>query len=435
MRITVVGTGYVGLVVGTCFAETGHTVWCVDKNPKIVERLKKGEIPIFEPGLEELVVRNAEEERLSFTTDLAEAVGKSTIVFLCVGTPEDAEGRADLSQVFGAAKEVGEAIQGYCIVVSKSTCPVGTCDKIREILTETTEHEIDVVSNPEFLKEGAAVDDFLRPDRVVIGTDNVRVEQIMKELYEPFVRTGKPILAMDIRSSEFTKYACNTMLACRISMMNEFATLADALGADIASVREGMALDTRIGSAFLFPGIGFGGSCFPKDVRALSHLAQDANQPGYMVDAIRKVNLEQRQRFIGRIRGHYNGDIKGKKIAVWGATFKPKTDDLREAPALDVIRALLDDGAEVCVYDPEGMAGIRDLFGDAVGTAPKNYAAVEGANGLVICTEWNEFRRPDFERMAEIMADKVIFDGRNLYKPESVARAGFTYYSIGRPTV
>lgn len=435
MRITVVGTGYVGLVVGTCFAETGHTVYCVDKNPKIIDRLKDGQIPIFEPGLEELVVRNAEEERLFFTTDLADAVGRSTIVFLCVGTPEGEEGRADLSQVLGAADEVGKAIQGYAIVVSKSTCPVGTCDQIREILSKSTDHEFDVVSNPEFLKEGAAVDDFLRPDRVVIGTDNVRVEQIMKELYEPFLRTGKPILGMDIRSAEFTKYACNTMLACRISMMNEFATLADALGADIARVREGMATDTRIGSGFLFPGIGFGGSCFPKDVRALSHLAHDANQPSHMVDAIRAVNLEQRQRFIERIRGHYEGNLSGKKLAIWGATFKPKTDDLREAPALDVINAMLDDGASICVYDPEGMPGLIEQFGNRISTATKAYQALTGANGLVICTEWNEFRRPDFERMAELMDDNVIFDGRNLYKPETLAKANFTYYSIGRPTV
>lgn len=431
MRITVVGTGYVGLVVGTCFAETGHTVYCVDKNPSIIDGLNAGKIPIFEPGLEELVVRNAEEERLFFTTDLADSVGRSTIVFLCVGTPESEDGRADLSQVLAAAREVGEAAKGYIIVVSKSTCPVGTCDTIREILNETTEQEFDVVSNPEFLKEGAAVDDFLRPDRVVIGTDNVRVEQIMRELYEPFVRTGKPILAMDVRSSEFTKYACNTMLASRISMMNELATLSEALGADIGRVREGMATDTRIGSAFLFPGLGFGGSCFPKDVRALSFLAADASKPSHMVDAIRRVNLEQRQRFIDCVRAHY-GDVKGKRIAIWGVTFKAKTDDLREAPALDVIRALLDDGASVVVYDPEGMPGIQRMFGDTVETAPKNYDVLNGADGLVICTEWNEFRRPDFERMAEIMNEKVIFDGRNLHNPETVARAGFRYYSIGR---
>jgi len=435
MKITVVGTGYVGLVVGTCFAETGHSVICVDKNPDIVERLSRGEIPIYEPGLEELVAHNTEEERLSFTTDLSEAVRRSTMAFLCVGTPEGEDGRADLSQVWEATREIAEAMEGYCIVVSKSTCPVGTCDKIKQILAEHTRHEFDVVSNPEFLKEGAAVDDFLRPDRVVIGTDNVRVEQIMRELYEPFVRTGNPILSMDIRSSEFTKYACNTMLASRISMMNELATMAAALGADISHVREGMAMDSRIGPAFLFPGLGFGGSCFPKDVEAFSTLAREAGVPSHMVDAIQLVNREQRQRFITQVLDYFNGDVTGKKFAIWGASFKPKTDDLRDAPSLDVIRGLLEKGAAVSVYDPAAQDGLRRLFDNSIEVVEKNYDALSGAEGLIICTEWNEFRRPDFDRMAELMKGKVVFDGRNIYKPDMLERAGFHYFSIGRPSV
>ena len=435
MRIAVIGTGYVGLVVGTCLAETGHSVVCVDKRQTIIDKLNHGEIPIYEPGLEELVAHNVEEERLAFTTDLPEAVRRSTMVFLCVGTPEGADGRADLSQVWGAAKEVAQAMAGYCIIVSKSTCPVGTCDKIREIVRENTEHEFDVVSNPEFLKEGAAVDDFLKPDRVVIGTDNVRVEQIMRELYEPFVRTGKPILTMDIRSSEFTKYACNTMLASRISMMNEFATLAEALGADISRVREGMATDDRIGSAFLFPGLGFGGSCFPKDVEAFAQLAKDVDMPNHMLEATQAVNREQRQRFIRRIVEFHNGDVRGKKFAVWGASFKPKTDDLRAAPALDVIDALLGQGAEVAVYDPAANEGLRAHYDGRLQVVEKNYDALPGASALIICTEWNEFRRPDFDRMAELMKEKVVFDGRNIYNPEMLRRVGFTYLSVGRPAV
>ncbi len=435
MRIAVIGTGYVGLVAGTCFSENGHTVTCVDCNPEIVEKLRAGKIHIYEPGLAELVERNIEEERLFFTADLVEAVEKALVVFLCVGTPESKDGSADLTQVFTAARQIGQAMTGYRIVVSKSTCPVGTAEEVRAIIAAETDHEFDMVSNPEFLKEGAAVDDFMRPDRVVIGTDDVRVEEIMKELYEPFLRTHNPILSMDIASAEFTKYACNTMLASRISMMNELATIADAYGADISLVREGMASDSRIGPAFLFPGLGYGGSCFPKDVEALAQLSHAKQTKCRMLDALQRVNQEQRGRFIARILGYYDNDIKGKKIAIWGASFKPRTDDLRHAPSLDVIDALLAGGADVTVYDPVSDAGIANRYGDSVTVASKNYAALEGADALVVCTEWNEFRRPDFERMADLMAHKVIFDGRNIYTRKTLQRAGFRYFSIGRPDV
>lgn len=435
MKIAVVGTGYVGLVVGTCFAENGHTVTCVDVDEGIIENLKKGKIPIYEPGLEELVEHNTEEERLFFTTSLAEAVEKSLLVFLCVGTPEGKDGRADMSQVFGAARDIGRAMTGYRIIVSKSTCPVGTVDEIREIVAAETDEEFDIVSNPEFLKEGAAVDDFMRPDRVVIGTDDVRVEEIMKELYEPLVRTGRPILTMNLPSAEFTKYACNTMLASRISMMNELATIAEAYGADIGLVREGMAADTRIGTAFLFPGLGYGGSCFPKDVQALAGLAQDKGVPCHMTTSIGRVNEEQRQRFVDCILGHYDHRVEGLRFAIWGASFKPRTDDLREAPSLHVIDALIAAGAQVTVYDPVAGPGIEARYGSKVTVAQKNYEALADAVALIVCTEWNEFRRPDFERMAELMASKVIFDGRNIYNPKTMAKNGFRYFSIGRPSV
>lgn len=435
MKIAVVGTGYVGLVVGTCMAETGHTVICVDKRQEIIDILESGSLPIYEPGLEELVTRNREEERLSFTTDLKVAVENALVVFMCVGTPEGEDGRADLSQIFQAAKEIGQAMTGYRIVVSKSTVPVGTVDKIREVIAAETEQAFDMVSNPEFLKEGAAVEDFMRPDRVVIGTDDVRVEEIMKELYEPFVRTGKPILTMNIRSAEFTKYACNTMLAARISMVNELATVAEALGADMSSVREGMASDSRIGSSFLFPGLGYGGSCFPKDVEAFVYLAEDNGLPCHMISSAQKVNREQRARFIACILGHYGGDVKGKRMAIWGASFKPRTDDLRCAPCLDVIRALLDGGAAVAVYDPVSGPGVAAIFGDAVTVDQKPYEILADSDGLIICTEWNEFRRPDLDRMGELLKEKVVFDGRNIYSPIMMSRAGFRYYSIGRQAV
>lgn len=435
MKIAVVGTGYVGLVAGTCFADTGHHVTCVDVNPAIIERLNRGEIPIYEPGLADMVKRNIEEENLFFTTNLAEAMEDSLLVFSCVGTPEGEGGRANLQYVFEAAKQIGQNMKSYTIIVSKSTCPVGTAERIQEIIAAETNLEFDVASNPEFLKEGNAVDDFIRPDRVVIGTDNVRVEAILKELYRPFVRTGNPILSMNIRTAEFTKYACNTMLASRISMVNEFATIADQLGVDMSSVREGMAFDTRIGPHFLFPGLGYGGSCFPKDVVALADLAGQRDVDTHMIDAIQRVNQEQRQRFVTNLLAYFGGDVEGKSFAIWGAAFKPKTDDLREAPALTVIQTLLDKGAKVAVHDPEANEGVAEIYGDAVEIAHDIYEMLHGVDALVICTEWSKFQNPNYQRMSEAMGEKVVFDGRNIYQPEVMQELGFRYFSIGRPDV
>ena len=435
MRITVVGTGYVGLVVGTCLADTGHRVVCVDIDDTRVAALSKGEIPFYEPGLEELVTRNVEEERLSFTTSLEEAVGDCLVVFLCVGTPPGDNGQADLTAVYKVAEDVGKAITGYRIIISKSTCPVGTCDKIRELVANHTDHPFDVVSNPEFLKEGAAVDDFMRPDRVVIGTDDVRVEEIMREMYAPFVRTGKPILSMSIRSAEMCKYAMNAMLAARLSMMNQLANIAAALGADIGEVREGLMADSRIGASYLFPGLGYGGSCLPKDVQAIAHLGREMGVDCGLIEEVHQVNKRQRQSFVNMVLGHFGGNLAGKAIGIWGAAFKPKTDDLREAPALEVIDGLLEAGAEVSVYDPVANEGVQALYGDRVAVKKKPYEVLPGAHALVVCTEWNEFRRPDYQHMAEVMAERVIFDGRNLYSPKTMVREGFRYYSIGRPVV
>jgi UDPglucose 6-dehydrogenase len=422
------------LVVGTGLAETGHYVTCADIDKSRIDSLNAGKMPLYEPGLEELVVRNIEEERLRFTTDVRAAVGDALIVFICVGTPPLESGEADTSAVFAAARTIGQGATGYRIIVNKSTCPVGTTEAIRDLLRTITSHPFDVVSNPEFLRQGAAVDDFMRPDRIIIGCDDVRVEEIMKELYAPFVRTGRPILTMGIRSAELAKYAVNAMLATRISFINEFATICEAYGADIAEVREGLATDERIGASYLFPGIGYGGSCLPKDVRACSRLAAKQGVPSPLLDAVTEVNEAQCRRFINRILDYYGSDIAQKRMAVWGASFKPRTDDLRSGPALRVIDALLDAGATVCVYDPEASANLRRHYGDRIAIAPKNYAALEGADGLIIVTEWNEFRRPDYERMAALMREKVIFDGRNLYNGKTLTPHGFTYFSIGRPT-
>lgn len=435
MRIAVIGTGHVGLVVGTGFAETGHYVTCVDKNSDIINALNAGQMPFYEPGLEELVARNVEEERLRFSTDLASAVSEVLLIFICVGTPGGESGEADLSGVFAAVDEIGRAITGYRIIVNKSTCPVGTAEAIRERLKSLTNHPFDVVSIPEFLRQGAAVDDFMRPDRVIVGCEDVRVEEIIKELYAPFLRTGKPLLTMSIRSAEMAKYASNAMLATRISFMNEFANLCDACGADISEVREALAADSRIGASYLFPGIGYGGSCLPKDVRACARLAASHGVPSPLLDAVTAVNEYQQVNFVRRILEYYGADISKKRLAVWGASFKPRTDDLRDGPALRVIDALLNAGASVVVYDPVADTALKRQYGDAITIATKNYAALEGADGLVICTEWNEFRRPDYERMASLMRERVIFDGRNLYTAKALAQHGFRYLSVGRPAV
>ncbi len=435
MKISVIGTGYVGLVVGTGLSENGHIVTCVDADATKIEQLRQGRLPIYEPGLEELVARNIEEERLEFTADLAGAVENCLLVFICVGTPRTADGGADVTEVFGAVEAVARAMSGYRIIVNKSTCPVGTTERIRNRVAELTTQPFDVVVNPEFLKEGAAVDDFMRPDRVVVGCEDVRVEEIMKELYAPFLRTGRPFLTMGLRSAEMAKYALNTMIASRISMINELANICEVYGADISQVREALAADSRIGPAYLFPGIGFGGSCLPKDVVACARLAREAGVEPDMLEAITTVNERQKRRFTQRILDYYGADISNKRIAVWGAGFKPRTDDVREAPALAVIDALLEAGTEVAVYDPKAKAKVKDLYGARVQLAAKSYDALENADGLVVVTEWNEFRRPDYDRMGQLMKEKVIFDGRNLYTPKVLAEHGFCYFSVGRPCV
>jgi UDPglucose 6-dehydrogenase len=425
----------VGLVVGTGLAETGHYVTCMDVDEAKIALLQAGQMPIYEPGLEELVVRNMEEERLRFSTDLAEAVRDVLLVFICVGTPSLADGSADTSQVFSVVDAIGQAMDGYRIIVIKSTCPVGSTDQIRKRLGAATSVPFDVVANPEFMRQGSALDDFMRPDRIILGCEDVRVEEIMKELYAPFLRTGKPLLLMSVRSAEMAKYAVNTMLATRISFMNEIATLCEAYGADVSEVREGLAADTRIGASYLFPGLGFGGSCLPKDVVACSKLAEQAGLKSHIMDAVSAVNQEQQQRFIDTILSFYGPEITKKRIAIWGASFKPKTDDLRGGPALRVIDALLEAGADVVVYDPVAERNLVHVYDERITIVPKNYAALQQADGLVITTEWNEFRRPDYERMASLMREKVIFDGRNLYTASVLKKLGFRYFSIGRPSV
>ncbi len=432
MKIAVVGVGYVGLVVGTGLAENGHFVTCVDREEGRIQSLLSGHLPIYEPGLEELTKRNIEEERLRFTTDFESTVANSLLVFICVGTPSLDDGRADVSEVMACAEQVARAMNGYTIIVLKSTCPVGMADQVRERVANLTTHPFDMVVNPEFLKEGAAVDDFMRPDRVLIGCDDVRVQEIMKELYAPFMRTGKPILCMSIRSAEMTKYAVNVTMAARISLINELANICEAYGADIGEVREGLMADSRIGSAYLFPGIGFGGSCLPKDVAACATFARDKNIPCDMLDAVSAVNNRQVATFIDRIFNYYGGSVSGKRLAIWGLSFKPRTDDIRHAPALRVIDALLEGDATVAVYDPVANRKVAEIYGDRILVGAKSYTVLEGADGLVIATEWREFHNPDFVRMGTLMREKVVFDGRNLYNPKVLANCGFRYFSIGR---
>ncbi len=435
MKITIVGTGYQGLVVGTCLAENGHQVVCVDRDVARIDLLRQGLPPIHEPGLEELVVRNIEEERLHFTAELGPAVEDCLLVMLCVGTPADAEGEAGVRAVYDAAREVAAAMTGYRIIVNKSTCPIGTAEKLKAILGEGTRHAFDVVVNPDFLKEGAAINDFMAPDRIVIGCDDVRVREIMKELYSPFLRTGRPFLNMSARSAEMTKYATNAMLAVRISLMNQLADLCEAYGADIGEVREGIASDERIGPTFLFPGLGYGGLGLPKDLAVCIRLAEEKGLDHDLLDAIRDVNDRRQDQFLARILAHYGDTINTKRIALWGASFKPRTDDLRGAPGLRIADGLREAGARLRVYDPVAGPKLRERYGDTIDIVPKYYAALEDADGLVIATEWNEFRRPDYERMGQLMREKTIFDGRNLYTPGVMREHGFKYVSIGRPEV
>ena len=432
MKIAVVGSGYVGLVAGACFAENGNEVVCIDKDAAKVRGLQRGQIPIYEPGLEELVRRNRSEKRLTFTTDLARGVRASEIIFIAVGTPTGEDGSADLQHVLGVARDTARAMNGYKVIVNKSTVPVGTAAKVRDIVRQDTTHPFSVVSNPEVLKQGAAIDDFMKPDRVVIGAEDTRAAELMKELYSPFTRTGAPIMMMDNASAELCKYAANAMLATRISFMNEVANVCEAMGADVDQVRKAVASDRRIGPSFLFPGVGYGGSCFPKDVKAMLRFAHMADYDFQILKSVEAVNEKQKLRLLDKLKKHF-GSIKGKRIAVWGLAFKPRTDDMREAPAVPLINGLVAAGADVHAYDPEALKVAKKIFGSKIHYADNNYAALSGADALVLVTEWNEFREPDFARMRKTMRSPVIFDGRNIYNPDQIRAQGFTYFSIGRP--
>lgn len=436
MNIAVIGTGYVGLVAGACFAETGNDVICVDRDEAKIERLRRGEIPIYEPGLGDLVDRNARVGRLKFTTSLQEGVECCSIIFIAVGTPQDEDGSADLTHVLDVARGIGKFMNGPKIIVDKSTVPVGTAKRVHETIAALTSHKFEVVSNPEFLKEGAAVDDFMKPDRVVVGVSSEEAARTMRSLYAPFVRTNNPILVMDVASAEMTKYAANAMLATRVSFMNEIANLCERVGADVDAVRVGIGTDARIGMSFLFPGMGYGGSCFPKDVQALVRTARDHGVELKIANAVEQVNHAQKRVMVDRLVRHFGGDnVAGKRVAVWGLAFKPRTDDTREAPALVVCEELLKLGAEVVAYDPEAMESFQARFGtrERMRYTETNYEALDGADALIICTEWNAFRQPNFERMKQLMRSPVVFDGRNILNPEEMRERGFTYFSIGRP--
>jgi UDPglucose 6-dehydrogenase len=431
MNLAVVGTGYVGLVAGTCFAETGNDVICVDIDERKIAMLKEGKVPIYEPGLEEMVQRNAEEQRLSFTTDLNSAVKRSAIVFIAVGTPQGANGKANLDYVRATAKEIARVMDSRKIIVTKSTVPVGTADQIKRWIAEETSHPFAVISNPEFLKEGAAIDDFMKPDRVVLGGDDAEAIESVKELYEPFVRTGNPILVMDSRSAEMSKYAANAMLATKISFINEVSRLCEKTAADISEVRRAIGLDRRIGAHFIFPGVGYGGSCFPKDVRAMISMGGDAPEM-LLLKAVEQVNERQKGILVEKVQRHFGANLSGLTFAVWGLAFKPRTDDMRDAPSITVIEELLKAGARVQAFDPEATEEARKVFGDRIHYTDRNYDALAGASALLILTEWNEFRRPDFRRIKKLLKNPVIFDGRNIYDSADLQKIGFKYYSIGR---
>ncbi|MCJ0742498.1 UDP-glucose dehydrogenase family protein [Pedobacter montanisoli] len=435
MKIAVIGTGYVGLVTGTCLAETGNNVICVDIIEEKVNKMKAGQLPIYEPGLDVLFHRNIAQNRLSFTTNLADAIKDAEIIFMALPTPPGGDGAADLSYILGAAKDISKLITDYKVIVNKSTVPVGTADKVAAVFAENTSVEVDVVSNPEFLREGVAVDDFMKPDRVVIGTRSERARKLMGELYAPYVRQGNPIYYMDERSSELTKYAANSFLATKITFMNEIANLCEIVGADVDAVRKGIGSDDRIGKRFLFPGIGYGGSCFPKDVQALEKAAVEHNYDFKILKAVMDVNEKQKTILFDKLQAYYKGDLKGKKFALWGLAFKPETDDIREAPALYIINELLNAGAEVVAFDPEAMGNVKVLLGDKIKYASTQYEALEGADALLIATEWSLFRNPDFEKMESILKNKVIFDGRNLFDLQKMIDLGYYYNSIGRKII
>lgn len=435
MKLAVVGTGYVGLVTGTCFAETGNTVTCVDIDEKKVEKLRNGEIPIYEPGLDALFERNIKQGRLHFTTDLKEGIEGAKIIFLALPTPPGEDGSADLQYVLKVASDLGSILEQYTVIVDKSTVPVGTAEKVRATIAENATVDFDVVSNPEFLREGVAVEDFMKPDRVVVGTSSPKAREMMDKLYAPMVRQGNPVIFMDEASAELTKYAANSFLATKITFMNEIANLCEVLGADVDMVRRGIGTDTRIGKRFLFAGIGYGGSCFPKDVQALAKSAKDASYDFKILESVMDINKAQKTRLIEKAKEHYGGDLTGKTFAIWGLAFKPYTDDIREAPALYNIEALVEAGAKVKVYDPEAMKNVRSIVGDKVDYCVDEYHAAEQADAIFIMTEWPIFRTPDFEKLSSILKGKVIFDGRNLYDPAGLKELGFTYYSIGRKDI
>ncbi len=433
MRLAVLGTGYVGLVAGAGFADFGNEVTCVDIDGEKIARLRRGEIPIYEPGLDRLVEINLREGRLAFDTDVAAAVRGADVVLIAVGTPSAADGSADLSYVLAAAEQIGRALTGWAVIVTKSTVPVGTADQIRAAVARVTDQPFAVASNPEFLKEGDAVADFMKPDRVIVGTDDLRAREVMRALYAPFVRTNDRMLFMDARSAELTKYAANAFLATRISFMNEVANLCDRMGADVEAVRRGMGMDPRIGPKFLFPGIGYGGSCFPKDVRALLSTATGAGGTMEIVEAVHRVNERQKAVMVDKIAAHFGPRLRGRTIALWGLSFKPGTDDTREAPSLVVIDRLLADGVTLRAHDPAAGTAIRARFGERVHLFESNYEAARGADALALLTEWHEFRRPNFARLKELLVEPVVFDGRNIWDPRELRSFGFTYYGIGRP--
>ena len=435
MKIAVVGTGYVGLVTGTCFAETGNKVTCVDIDASKVARLAGGEITIYEPGLEKLFLRNLQEGRLQFTTNLKEGIEGASIIFLALPTPPGADGHADLQYILKVADDLGFLLNGYAVIVDKSTVPVGTAAKVRAAIAKNYAGEFDVVSNPEFLREGVAVDDFMKPDRVVIGSSSDRAKKLMGDLFAPFVRQGNPVIYMDEASAELTKYAANSFLATKISFMNEIAQLCERMGADVDMVRRGIGSDDRIGKRFLFSGIGYGGSCFPKDVQALIKSAASHDYDFKILNAVERVNEKQKMHIVNVLKNHFNGSLTGKHFALWGLAFKPNTDDIREAPALTIIQALLDSGATVTAFDPEASLHVKGVIGDSISYAPNQYAALENADALIIATEWSVFRTPDFEEISKKLPSKLIFDGRNLFELQAMKELGFTYYSIGRASI
>ena len=434
MKICVIGTGYVGLVTGTCFAQTGNHVVCVDIIEEKIENLKKGILPIYEPGLQEILQENFEKGRLEFTTDFDSAVKMSDIIFITVGTPSDKDGSADLKAVMGAASQIGKSMNGYKVIIDKSTVPVGTAELVTEAVSKETKHEFEVVSNPEFLKEGYAVEDFMRPDRVVIGAESQKAKDIMNRLYAPFTRTGAPILFMGVKSAELTKYAANSFLATKVTFMNEIANLCESVGADVNDVRMGIGSDRRIGNQFLFPGVGYGGSCFPKDVRALINTSKVNGSPIEILIAVDEVNAKQKKILFKKISRHFKGELEGKSIAVWGLAFKPRTDDMREAPSITLIKSLLDAGVKVKAYDPKAMKTAKQIFGDSITFVGDQYSVLDDCDALVVITEWNEFRTPDFDIIKSKLKSPAVFDGRNVWSIAKMQEMGFDYHCIGRPS-